>query len=365
MKIVDRYILKELVQPFLFGIFAFTSIFIGSDILVDLAQKMMRYGIPVLTAVKLFFLQLPQIIVWTFPMSMLLATLLTFGRLSGDSEVVALRAGGVSFIRLVIPVLIVAALVTGVAIFFDNNLVPASQREHKEIMWQIKHGEKLPKTQKNLRITPIDDRTGRIDFVLTAEMFDGRAQELQGITYSDYEDGRLVQVIQAEKGIWNQNNWIFLKGTTYTITEEGRVPRTRFERMSMKNKIARNPGQLARNQKDPEEMTLGELSQHIELLEEEGRDVKELKVKYHQRYAIPFACFIFALVGAPLGLKPNRSGSSIGLGLSIVIIFIYYTLMTVGGALGQSGKLAPWLGSWIQNIAFTIVGLGLLYKANK
>ena len=108
-----------------------------------------------------------------------------------------------------------------------------------------------------------------------------------------------------------------------------------------------------------------ELDNHIKLLKQEGRDVKELKVSYHQRFSIPLACFIFALVGAPLGLSPNRSGSSIGLGLSIIVIFIYYTLMTVGSALGQSGNLSPWLGAWLQNIIFIIVGFGLLYKSYK
>ena len=365
MKLIDRYILKELVQPFFFGIFAFTSIFIGSDVLVNLAQDMMDYGIPVLTALRLFFLQLPQIVVWTFPMAMLLAALLSFGRLSGDHEITALRAGGVSFFRMIVPVLIVGLLVTGLAVFFDNYVVPVSQIQYEEIMHQMKYGEELPQTQRNLRITPIDGSTGKVDFVLIAELFDGRERTLERITYQNYEDGRLVQVIEAKKGVWDNEQWIFKEGVTYTITGDGRVPRTEFSQMNMKNKLAREPGQISRGQRGPEEMRQSELREQIRVLEEEGRDVRELKVDYHQRFAVPFACFIFALVGAPLGLKPNRSGSSIGLGLSIVIIFIYYTMMTVGAALGQAGTLSPWFGAWIQNIIFTVVGFGLVVKENR
>ncbi|AGB42285.1 putative permease [Halobacteroides halobius DSM 5150] len=365
MKIIDRYLLKELIQPFLFGVFAFTSIFVGSDILVRLGKMMMQYGVPLLTTIKLFFLSLPQIIVWTFPMSMLLATLLSFGRLSGDSEIIALKAGGVSFIRLITPVLIVGLLVSGVTIFFDNQLVPASQNAYQEIVWRLRHGEAMPKTQRNLRIAPVDNQTGKLDFVLTANKFDGRTKTLTGVTWQDYEQGKLRLIIQANKAKWERDEWVFLHGTSYTITKEGRVPQTTFQRLSMKNRLPRTPQQINRTQKEPAEMTLDALAEHIKLMKQEGRNVKKLLVAYHQRLAVPFACFIFALLGAPLGMKPNRSGSSIGLGLSIIVIFIYYTLMTVGSTLGQAGHIAPWLGAWLQNIVFALVGIGLVIKESR
>ena len=365
MKIVYRYVLTELIQPFLFGVFAFTSIFVGSDVLINLAELMMQYGIPLLTTIKLFFLSLPQIVILTFPMAMLLASLLAFGRLSGDSEIIALKAGGVSFIRLVIPVLIVALFVSGLTIWLNNTLVPKSTNMYEEIVWELKHGRAKPKTQSNLRFAPIDNNTGKLDFVLTASKFDGNTQTLEEVTLQDYQDGKLVNIIQAKKAKWLDQKWVFIDGVSYTITSEGRVPQTKFRKMNMKNRIQRDPTQISRRQKEPEEMSLAELDNHIKLLKQEGRDVKELKVSYHQRFSIPLACFIFALVGAPLGLSPNRSGSSIGLGLSIIVIFIYYTLMTVGSALGQSGNLSPWLGAWLQNIIFIIVGFGLLYKSYK
>ena len=363
MKIVYRYVLQELIQPFLFGVFAFTSIFVGSDVLISLAKLMMEYGLAIPTTIKLFFLSLPQIVVWTFPMSMLLASLLAFGRLSGDSEITALKAGGISFIRLVIPVLIVALLVSGLTIWLNDTLVPKSASLYEEIVWEIKHGETKPKSQENLRIAPVDSETGKLDFILTATKFDGETQTLKEVTLQNYENGKVVNIIQAKEAKWLDSKWVFIDGVSYTITAEGRVPQTKFNRMNMKNRLQRDPDQIARRQKEPEEMSLDELEKHIALMKEEGRNVKKLKVTYHQRYSIPFACFIFALVGAPLGLQPNRSGSSIGLGLSIIVIFIYYTMMTVGSALGQSGHLSPWLGAWLQNIIFIAVGVLLLYRS--
>ena len=363
MKILYSYILKELIQPFLFGVFAFTGIFIGSDILRRIGNYMMDYGISIIQALQLLFLSLPPIIVYTFPMSMLLASLLCFGRLSGDSEIIAMKAGGVSFFKIVTPVLIVALLVSGATILFNDTLVPLSVEVYEDMRHEIRHGEQRPSSQDNLRIAP--SSSGRLDFILTADRFDGDEQTLEGVAWQDYQDGQLESIIQAERGIWKDGEWIFLDGIVYNISSDGRIPRTEFSEFSMQDRITRNPGQISRRSKDPEEMSLANLREHINLREEEGENVKELLIDYHHRFAIPFASFIFALVGASLGLQRSRSGSSMGLGFSIVIVFIYYVLMTVGSALGQAGTIAPWLGAWLQNFVFAAVGFGLLFKAAK
>ncbi|SJZ47114.1 LptF/LptG family permease [Selenihalanaerobacter shriftii] len=364
MKIIDKYIIKELMAPLFFGVFAFTSLFVGTDILFELADLMIEWGVSIGTAGKLFFLSLPEVIVLTFPMAMLLATLLSFGRLSGDSEVVALRAGGVSFIRLIIPVLIIAFLISGLTIVLNETVVPNSQDMYRKITWDVKHREKMPTTQKHLRITPIDPKTGKIDYIFYAYTFDGSTMTMQDVTFQDYSNGKVVQVIEANKAKWTDKQWQFIDGIIYNTSSKERVPTMEFNKYFVK-KLNREPKQMTRAQKEPDEMSLNELDKYIKLREEEGRDTASLRVLYHQRYAIPFSCFIFALVGAPLGLQPNRSGASIGLGLSIVIIFIYYTFMTIGSTLGQAGTLAPAIGAWLQNIIFTIVGIGLVIKTTR
>ena len=362
MKILYRYILNELIQPFLFGVFAFTGIFIGSDILRRIGNYMMDYGISIIQALQLLLLSLPPIIVYAFPMSMLLASLLCFGRLSGDSEIVAMKAGGISFFKIVTPVLIVSLLVSGATVLFNDTIVPLSVEVYEDMRHEIRYGEQRPSSQENLRIAP--SSSGSLDFILTADKFDGD-QTLEGVAWQDYESGRLVSIIQAERGIWSEQEWIFENGIIYNITEDGRIPRTEFSEFSMEDKITRNPRQISTRSKDVEEMSLAQLREHISLKEEEGENVDELLIDYHHRFAIPFASFIFAIVGASLGLQRSRSGSSIGLGFSILIVFIYYILMTVGSALGQSGTLVPWLGAWLQNFVFGVVGFALLFKAAK
>ncbi|MBM7622939.1 LptF/LptG family permease [Sporohalobacter salinus] len=364
MKIIDRYLLTELLSPLLFGVFAFTSIFVGTDILFELADLMIDWGISVVTAGKLFLLSLPEVVVLTFPMSMLLATLLSFGRLSGDSEVVALKAGGISFIRLIIPVLIVALLLSGLTILANETIVPKSKDIYRKMIWDIKHQKKMPTTQKNLRIAPLESKTDKIDYIFYAYLFDGSDLTMKDVSLQDYQNGKLVQVIEAKKAKWIDEQWKFIDGIIYNVNSKDNVPTMEFETYTVK-KMTREPKEIARAQKEPEEMSLEELSRHIRLREEEGKDVASLKVLYYQRYAIPFSCFIFTLIGAPLGLQPNRSGASIGLGLSIVIIFIYYAFMTIGSTLGQTGILSPVIGAWLQNIIFGLVGIGLIIKMSR
>jgi lipopolysaccharide export system permease protein len=297
-------------------------------------------------------------------MSILLATLLSFGRLSGDSEVIALKAGGVSFIRLAVPVLIVALLISGFTIFLNESLVPKSIDTYQQIVWDIKHQDKMPTTQKNLKITPIDPETGKMDYIFYAYHFDGSTLTMKDVSFQDYKNGKLVQIIEAKKARWNDQQWQFIDGVIYDISSSGRVPTMEFNKYFVKS-LKREPAEISRAQKDPDEMSLKELGRHIAAKEREGVKVTSLKVLYYQRYAIPFSCFIFALLGAPLGLQPNRSGAAIGLGLSIVIIFIYYTFMTIGSTLGQTGVLSPFLGAWLQNIIFAIVGIGLMIKQQR
>ena len=126
MRILDRYILKEILGPFIFGVAAFSSIFIGTSTLFKIAQYMTKFGAPFSVAVKLFFYSLPGIIALTFPMSMLLASLLSMGRLSGSSEIIAMKSSGVSFYRLTAPVFLVAFLVSVFTVVFNEKFVPAA-----------------------------------------------------------------------------------------------------------------------------------------------------------------------------------------------------------------------------------------------
>ena len=362
MRILDKYILKELFGPFIFGICAFSSVFIGSSTLFRIAQYVTKYGASLTSVTKLFFLSLPSIILLTFPMSMLLAALLSFGRLSGSSEITAMRSGGQSFYRLATPVFIAAFLVSIFAVTFNEVVVPWSNTAYRDVVRNEIERNTAPKSQDHIVIK--DVKQGNVQRLTYARKFDEGTNSMQAVTIQEFENDRLVRVENAERALWENNQWIMQSGVIYDISGDGKLERTmKFDQQVLP--LDKPPVAIMREQKKPDEMTIRELKQHIKVLKSEYVKSSYYEIELYQRVTIPAASFVFALIGTPLGLQPQRSSSSIGLGISIIIIFIYYTIMTITTALGQGGAIAPLLAAWIPNIIGIIVGALLIRRASQ
>ncbi len=362
MRILDKYILKELLGPFIFGVCAFSSVFIGTSTLFRIAQYITKFGAGFSPVVRLFIYSLPSIIVLTFPMSMLLASLLSFGRLSGSSEITAMKSGGLSFYRLTTPVFIVAFFVSIFSVAFSELVVPASNEAYNHIVRYEIEKNTRPRSQEHIVIK--DVKGGTIERLTYARKFDEEHSTMNAVTVQEFENDRLVRVENAERAIWEKNQWMMYNGIVHDLTPEGRLERSmHFVQQLMP--VEKTPGAIAREQKKPEEMSIKELKIHISTLKREFVKTSVYETELHQRLAIPMACLVFALIGTPLGLQPHRSSSSIGLGLSIIIIFIYYTIMTITTALGQGGAIPPVLGAWFPNIVGIFAGLYLVRKASQ
>lgn len=361
MRILDKYILKELLGPFIFGICAFASVFIGTSTLFRIAQYITKYGVGLSVVVRLFIYSLPSIIVLTFPMSMLLASLLSFGRLSGSSEITAMRSGGLSFYRLSTPVFIVAFFVSLFSVAFSELVVPASNNAYNNIVrYEIERNSR-PRTQEHIVIK--DVKGSSIERLTYARRFDETDNTMFAVTLQDFENDRLVRVENAERAVWENNQWTMYNGIIYDLSPEGQLERSmHFNQQIMP--VEKSPNAIGREQKKAEEMSIKELKLHISALKREYVKTSTFEVELHQRLAIPMACFVFSLIGTPLGLQPHRSSSSIGLGISIIIIFIYYTIMTITTALGQGGAIPPVLGAWAPNILGILAGMYLVRKAS-
>lgn len=362
MRILDKYILKEMLGPFLFGVAAFSSLFIGTNILFTLTKYITQQGAATITIAKLFFYSLPRVIVVTFPMAMLLASLLAFSRLSGNSEITAMRSGGQSFYRLAVPVFIAAFIVSAVAVVFNETVVPASHSAYTQIVrYEIEKNTQSVE-QKNIVIKEI--KQGEMERLTYAQNFIQDANIMNKVAVQEFQEGQLVRVQNAEKAVWENGHWKMYDGTITNLTTEGKVERTvNFTEEILP--VEKNPESIAREQKDENDMTMRELRQHIAVLKREYVSAEFYEVELYQRVAIPMASFVFAMIGTPLGLAPHRSSSSIGLGLSIIIIFIYYILLTITTALGQGGAVPPLLAAWMPNIIGVIAGIYLVYRASR
>ena len=181
LRLLDRYVLAELLYPFVFGIAAFSSIFIASTMLFKITKYITQYGASMDAVARLFFYSLPEVINYTFPMSMLLAALMAFGKLSGSSEITAMKAGGVSYYRIVAPVLIVGFLVSMFSLVWAEKVVPAAKAKCSEIVdYEIKNSTKPTGETEHIVIKSFKGSNQRITY---ANSLDEKEGKMTGIAY--------------------------------------------------------------------------------------------------------------------------------------------------------------------------------------
>ena len=362
VRILDKYIFREVCKAFLFGICAFSAVVIGSGTLFKIAKYITDYGASLSAVVKVFVFGLPNVIMWTFPMSMLLATLLTFGRLSSSSEITAMKSCGIGFFRIAMPAILLGFLVSIVAILFNEHVVPWANTAYRNVVYYEIQGKSGAKSQDHIILKDIKD--GQIQRLLYARRYDADSQSLQSITLQEFDGaGKVSHVENAEYAEFTGKEWVMHNGMLYDISDGESEHTLRFNTQVLP--INASPRQIVREQKDPEELTMKELKAQIRIMKTQYVDTSKLETELYQRITVPMASLIFALVGVPLGLQPTRNSSSAGFAMSVIIIFFYYALMTMANAIGRSGALSPMLAVWIPNVVGLIAGLFLIRKASR
>lgn len=361
MRILDKYVLKELMGPFLFGVASFSSIFIASSMLYKLTQYMTKYGASTESLLKLFLYSLPEVINYTFPMSMLLASLLAMGRLSAASEITAMKSGGISFNRIAAPILVVGFIVSLFSVVWAEKVVPSSKVAYMHILdYEIKHDTK-PRSQEHVVIKSIS--SGELSRLTYAKSFDETTGMMENITIEEFTHGELSRIQKAKSAEWRNGAWFMNEGHVFTVTDDGVSQSMRFTEQVLP--IAVTPQEITLDQKEPDSMSMSELKEYIQILENQQAPTDKYWMEIYMRFSIPLASFFFALVGVPLGLQPQRASSSIGLGISIIVIFCYYTIMTFTSGMGRGGALPPLVAAIIPNAVCLIVGIWLMRKKSQ
>lgn len=362
IRILDRYIFQEVVFAFLFAICAFTAVFIGSGTLFRIARYITDYGASLSSVVKIFVYGLPSIIMWTFPMSMLLATLLTFGRLSSSSEITAMKSCGISFKRIAAPAIFLGVIVTICAILFNEHVVPWANTSYNNVVYYEIQGNTELKSQDHIIVKELAGE--RIERLIYARQYKAREEILVGVSMQVFnEDGKVTHVENATFAEWRDEKWIMHDGMIYDLADEQRTRTMKFDKQILP--IKASPRQIVREQKKPEELTMRELKAQIAIMKSQYADTNKLETELYQRFTVPMASLIFALIGVPLGLQPTRTPSSMGFALSVVIIFLYYAVMTLANAIARSGAIPPIYAVWIPNAIGLLSGFVLIYRASR
>ncbi len=363
VSVMDRYIITELIPPFLFGMGMFSSVGVTIGSLFDLMRRAVDEGLPATLVLKVLLLSLPQFMAYAFPTSVLLATLLTYSRLSSDSELIALRSCGVSIYRLVLPALLLSLIVTGVTFGFNEYVVPASNYQATITLEKALGKEKPTFKERNIFYREYaEDKT--LKRLFYAQNFDG--ERMKGLTILDWSQQSLNQIVTADSAIWNiaQSTWDFYNGTIYLVSPDASYRNiVRFEHQQLQ--LPRIPLDLARKDRDYDEMNITQARERLELERQTGDedDIRKLKIRISQKFALPFACVVFGLVGGSLGNRPQRTSKATGFGISVLVIFAYYMLMAIGDALGLSNYLPPLISAWLPNLMGFAVGGFLLIRS--
>ena len=374
--LIDRWLLGQLLPPMLFAIGAFTAVSLSVGIMFDLVRKIVEFGLPFEVALKVLFLKLPGFLVLSFPMSMLLATLLAYGKLSSNSELLALKSIGVANRRIIFPAVLLSIFMTLLTFTFNDSLVPMSNRvaentmrtslgkaisseEGKHIMFS-RYGSQLDKSNK------VSDSNENLTHIFYAKYF--RNNFMEEVTLIDFSRIGMEQILKAEKGEFDQNKnlWIFYDGRLTITQDTGDISFINFN--EYKYPLGEGPRELAKVPSDANDMTVRQAIKAESLYRQAGnnKEARRMRVRIQEKFTLPAACIVFGLIGSSFGVRSiSRSSKSQGFGLSVLMIFGYYLLSFFSSSLGVKGIFNPVLAAWAPVFLSISLSMFLLSKASK
>ncbi|MGA7616603.1 MAG: LPS export ABC transporter permease LptG [Thermoanaerobaculia bacterium] len=364
MRILTRYIIREMTTPTLLG-FGFYTFIILMKTIFELAEMIIRRSLPFSTVLKLLGLSLPWIVVLTIPMSLLFGILIAVGRLSADSEIIAMRASGISTSSIYLPVFLFSFAVFGVNLYLMNVVVPHGNTALQSLKSQIVSSAVEREIKPHVFYDEFDNR------VIYVNDVDPAVNLWKGVFVSDRSENGRQKVIVAESGRLSRLHgqvWLDLyNAETHVYSPEKRdryeVNRNAMQRVLL---VESSPGPDHERSRSFREMTIPELVREVRHARsvDDPIDARLASVEIHKKLSIPFACLAFGIVGLPLGITNRRGGKSSGFSLSIGIILFYYVIINAGEDMARQGRMPAFLAMWIPNLALILFGIYLIRRAN-
>jgi len=358
MRLLDKYIGREVASHSILGLAVFTFVFFVPQ-LVRLMVLVVRHSGGIGTVALLFLCSLAPVLAFTIPMAVLVGVLIGLGRLSADSEIVAIHASGISMRRLLVPIGFVAASCSVLTLALTFWLIPLSWRTLAKLE------QKLLSSQAPFAVQPrvFDERFPH--FVLYVQDVEAAATRWRGVFLASSTQATatsnltLAQDAQVVAGAERHEIELHLgSGSThdYDPHEPDHYSVTTFGQSDIPIDISTaTSGTKSIAFSDAEKSVSG-------LLSDNGPNWRDARVEFHRRIAFPAACLIFALLGVPVGVRPRRGGRAAGLVLTLVLIGGYYFLFVTGAHMAQQGSIAPWAGIWGANIVAAVIGFFFLRR---
>ena len=357
--LIDRWLLGQIIPPMLFAISAFTVISLSVGVMFDLIRKIVEYGLPISQALQALIYSLPSFLVLSFPMAVLLSTLLSYGKLSANSELLALKSLGITTARIIAPAIVVSIFMTALTFYFNDNLVPTSNKLAESTLRsgvgssfnKGKSKNNIIFSRKGSRIIPGTNKPTKINTYLTHIFYASRFENntMSEVTVLDFSRENIKQILSANSASFDKNNstWIFKDGSIVSTNSIGQTTTIKFK--SYKYPFVEGPLDLAKVPKDASDMSLKEALEAEKIYKKIGnlKEIRKIQVRIQEKFTLPCACLVFGLIGSILGSKSNlRSSKSQGFGLSVILILFYYVMSFVFSSFGVKGLLPPIIAAW-------------------
>ena len=364
--ITNRYIIREMFGPFSINVIVFAFLFLMTE-MIEIADWIVNYNLSFWAVLTMIYYTMPSFMVFIIPMSIMLAILLTFLRLSSDNEIVALKSCGMSIYRLLGPVMLFCLFGFCLTIFMTLYGVPKSKASLEEMSLKL--------AASNVDIG-LKERTFNDAFngvMLYVNEIDVKNRKLIDVFIEDKRKPDIVSTVVAPEGrlIGEPEKYIYhlilSNGTIHmTNPKERSANSIQFNTYTLSLDFKQQLAKATHRKKDRDEMTLAELQAYIEKREKK-KDEKYYKAKIalHQRFSIPIACLTLGLLAFPLGIQSKSTRRSFGLILCLFFFFLYYVLLTAGYSFGKSGAYPPAIGTWVPNLVMGIIGLYFLFQTAK
>ncbi|HBE73665.1 MAG TPA: hypothetical protein DDW31_06235 [candidate division Zixibacteria bacterium] len=389
MRILDRYILREHLAPFLLALSVLTFILL-MDRLFQLISLFVNKKVPLHTVLELFVLGLPNLVVLTVPMAVLVAVLMTFGRLTQDNEFTALRSSGVSLARLLAAPGAASVLLCLGLFLFSDRLMPEANHAFKNLLMDIHQAKPAINLREN---TFISDFPG---YSILVRRVDDAKSQLHDITIYEQGTGPTPRAIIAEKGVMTPIPEMQVlrldlsRGEIHEVdaTDPGRYHRMSFARHTINLPLDERIQHQVRTHRGDREMSISMMRRAISGIDSQlvplrdqraaagglpewqrqqmdqdignrSRQIRSLEVEIQKKLAIPVACVVFVLLGASLGTLTRRGGLGVSAGLSLAFFLLYWVFLIGGEELADRNFVSPALAMWAANILLGACGLAL------
>lgn len=359
MKVLDRYVLKEFTAKFTLVLLSLSGIYLIVDFFERIRMFLSNQG----TAAQIgayFLYEIPMIVSTLLPVSVLLGTLVTFSVLSRNSEIIAMKANGVSLYRMALPVLLFAAGISAVSFVLTEYVTPFTNQKAKHIKFV-----EVQKRGTEFQVFGNNEiwYRGR-DGIYHFRHFNSRTSTPRGITihYLNPWDGAVSKRVDAERAEWNGEEWVFhdLQVATFPLGGEPELERV----PAMAADLPEKPEDFLVVRKDAEEMGYGELKRYIEKIRSQGYSAAHYRADLYGKIAFPFVSLILAVLGISFSLlRSERSGGISGaIAMGVLIGFSYWIVFAVALSFGRSGSLPPLAAAWAANVLFGSAALVLFLK---